>query len=242
MYRAVAPGHAVDTGAGEAAPTAKAGAVTVGRLGRSTVNGEGEFAGLTVYGEVHNGLDHPIGSVTVAVRAPGQTTRTGAVALSSIPAGGDAPFLVDMIGAPADAGSLAAVITGYSDLAPADIATTLSTTISAPGPVFVGDPDKVTGIRKTSTSVLGVSGYVTNTGDAPVHVNDVVVAYYGADGSIYLVASTTIVRSQYPADDPARLDPGSAGSFQVLVPRAPLLFVPEPSVAKVFVSAVPAAP
>ena len=238
-YHAVVPGLALDAGA--ATPTVTNSAlVTVGKLGRSTVNGDGQPSGLTVYGEVHNGLDHPIGSVTVSVSAPGQAARTGVVAVDTIPAGGDGPFIAQMIGAPEDAGPLSATIAGFTDLTPAAAATTTSVYASGPGPMFVGDPDKVTGIRATATNLLSITGSVTNTGASPIHVTEVVLAYYDADGNVSLVVSTSLISAQYPGADPARIAPGTAGNFQIAVPRATLLGVREPSVRREFVSATPA--
>jgi hypothetical protein len=230
--------------AGPSSPdTGPSAAVTAGHLGRSNANGLGQPTVLTVYGDLHNGLNHPIGAVSVTVTAAwsgGTDTRTATLPVQTVPAGADAPFTVLMGGGDDRAAALSVKVADYVDLLPAQAIGGIPVNLGAPVAPAIGPPDPKTGIVPLSDNLLGVSGTVVNTTAAPIRVDRVAVAIYEPDGTVALVGSTGGITAAHPGTDPAVLAPGEAGTFIIYLPRATLLSIPGATIMRGFVSAQPA--
>ena len=216
--------------------------VAAGHLGRSTIDGLGSPTALTVYGDIHNGLDHPIANVRVSVTATwtgGSDTRTATLPLQNVPAGADAPFTV-LMGPLDDAqAQLSATVIGFDNVAADQAITGLLVDLGSPEAPPVGPPDKATGVVPLSDNLFAVSGVVGNTTDHSIRVDRVALAIYDGDGNVGLVASTGAVTAAYPGPDPNVLAPGKAGTFTIYVPRATLLSVRGSTITRGFVSAEP---
>jgi hypothetical protein len=216
--------------------------VVAAHLGRSTIDGRGSPTALTVYGDVHNGLDHPIANVRVSVTATwtgGSDTRTATLPVQNVPAGADAPFTV-LMGALDDAqAQLSATVIGFDAIAADQSIRGLLVNLGSPEAPPIGPPDKVTGVVPLSDNLFAVSGVVGNTTDHAIRVDRVALAVYDGDGNVALVASTGAVTAAYPGPDPNVLAPGKSGTFTIYVPRATLLSVRGATITRGFVSAEP---
>jgi hypothetical protein len=236
-YRAYAVGVSADS-----QPDGEAPGVRVLDVGRSLVDGLGRPAGVTVYGVVENGLDHPVGAVTIEVTASvdGETvaSATTAAALDAIPAGGESTFSVAMPSAVPDRAAISCSVTAFTDLAAGSVSGALPVLLSGPNSVPIGIPDPKTHLRPLSPDFLSLDGTVTNTTSVAWHVAQISVAVYAADGTVGLAGSTFQVVAHYPGPDPALIEPGATGEFEVLFPNETLLQVPGAHYVA-FVSAVP---
>ncbi len=224
-YRAFAVGISADS-----QPVTSMPAIDVLDVGRSLVNGIGQPDGVTVHGIVQNKLDHPVGAVAIQATASigGQPvgSATTVAALDAIAVGGESAFSVAMPSSVPDNATISCAVVSFTDLPSGSVTGALPVLLSGPNNVPIGDPDPKTHLRPISPDFLNLTGTVTNTTNIPWHVAQISVAVYGSDGTVALAGSTFNIVAHYPGADPALLQPGQTGEFQVLFPYATLEQVP----------------
>ncbi len=241
-FRATVPEVARNSGSpGSSQPGAL---VTIANTSVSNLNGDGSVTELTLWGDVHNGLDHPISAVTVtatATAADGSVLATGTTQprLTIIPPGGDSPFSIPLPGATDLSTPVTAAIASYTDLAAAPAAADLQTTIQPPVPFKIGQKDPKTGLWPDSPNLLAAYGAITNNGATTERIDSVTVAFEDAQGTVYLVGATSAFTANFPGTDAAVLAPGQAGSFTIYVPRAAWLALPAGVTMHLYVDTTP---
>ena len=241
-FRATVP--EVARSSGSPASSQPGALVTITHTSVSNLNGDGSVTELTLWGDVHNGLDHPISAVTVtatATAADGTVLATGTTQprLDIIPAGGDSPFSIPLPGATDLSTPVTAAIASYTDVAAAPAAAVLQTTIQPPVPFKIGQKDPKTGLWPDSPNLLAAYGAITNNGATTERIDSVAVAFEDAQGTVYLVGATSAFTANFPGTDPAVLAPGQAGSFTIYVPRAAWLALPAGVTMHLYVNTTP---
>ena len=174
---------------------------------------------LIVSGEVLNGTAQAVGSVVVSARA-NSTTRTSTALANQIASGGVALFQVVLPGI-TDANT--PVITAIVSYTPASgaAATGLEVTLSGLRALQVTVTDPITG-RTTisdSTTVLVMTGSLTNNSAQTVDEITVVLGFYDDEGNVRLVATTSTVSVLFRDRGDRTLGPGKAGAFEVPLSR-----------------------
>ena len=174
---------------------------------------------LIVSGEVLNGTAQAVGSVVVSARA-NSTTRTSTALANQIASGGVALFQVVLPGI-TDANT--PVITAIVSYTPASgaAATGLEVTLSGLRALQVTVTDPITG-RTTisdSTTVLVMTGSLTNNSAQTVDEITVVLGFYDDEGNVRLVATTATVSVLFRDPGDRTLGPGKAGAFEVPLSR-----------------------
>ena len=174
---------------------------------------------LIVSGEVLNGTAQAVGSVVVSARA-NSTTRTSTALANQIASGGVALFQVVLPGI-TDANT--PVITAIVSYTPASgaAATGLEVTLSGLRALQVTVTDPITG-RTTisdSTTVLVMTGSLTNNSAQTVDEITVVLGFYDDEGNVRLVATTSTVSVLFRDPGDRTLGPGKAGAFEVPLSR-----------------------
>lgn len=208
LYRLSLPGVSADS-----PPPPVPGAV-VTRHVTQAVDGS-----LIVSGEVHNGTAQAVGGVVVSARA-NSTTRTSTALANQIASGGVALFQVVLPGI-TDANT--PVITAIVSYTPASgaAATGLEVTLSGLRALQVTVTDPITG-RTTvsdSTTVLVMTGSLTNTSAQTVDEITVVLGFYDDEGNVRLVATTSTVSVLFRDPGDRTLGPAKAGAFEVPLSR-----------------------
>ena len=174
---------------------------------------------LIVSGEVLNGTAQAVGSVVVSARA-NSTTRTSTALANQIASGGVALFQVVLPGI-TDANT--PVITAIVSYTPASgaAATGLEVTLSGLRALQVTVTDPITG-RTTisdSTTVLVMTGSLTNNSAQTVDEITVVLGFYDDEGNVRLVATTSTVSVLFRDPGDRALGPGKTGAFEVPLSR-----------------------
>ena len=174
---------------------------------------------LIVSGEVLNGTAQAVGSVVVSARA-NSTTRTSTALANQIASGGVALFQVVLPGI-TDANT--PVITAIVSYTPASgaAATGLEVTLSGLRALQVTVTDPITG-RTTisdSTTVLVMTGSLTNNSAQTVDEITVVLGFYDDEGNVRLVATTSTVSVLFRDPGDRTLGPGKVGAFEVPLSR-----------------------
>ncbi|MGH2632520.1 MAG: hypothetical protein ACRDG3_03835, partial [Tepidiformaceae bacterium] len=209
-FQVVVPGLAAGTAAPLPITTPTAvpnSAVAITGTSVSNTNGDGTVTNLTVWGNVHNGLDHAIGDVQLsatATDAGGSVLATGAgtARLDVIPAGGDAPFSVPLEMVTDLSTTVSVAITNYTDLTTAPAKVSLTTSVQPPQPFKIGMKDPKTGFWPDSPNLLAANGAVTNSGSTAERINSVVVSFEDSTGEVWLVAVTDVFAANFPGADP----------------------------------------
>jgi len=209
-----------------ATPTAPSTAgVTVRGLAASSVAANGGVGELRAYGEIVNGTAATIGEVVVevTVTAPGGKVlghERGTSRLEAVAPGGVSPFGVLFEGV-VNPGSVTVTAQVISVAAPAlDLAPGLVVTAQPPSNVVLSEDGGTT----TSATQLSVAGVVRNAGATRLEVAQVVIAIHDAAGNVVFAGFTNTFSMPFLDDDDAPvLGPGQSGSFQVLVPRGPIM-------------------
>lgn len=223
--RAFLPMVATGGDAAAAPATPATGGVTVRGLAASAVAANGGAGELRAYGEIVNGTAGPIGAVVVELTAtaPGGKVlgRERATSrLEAVAPGGVSPFgaLFEGVVSP---GSVTVTAQVISVAAPAlEMHPALVVTAQPPTNVVLSEDGGTT----TSATQLSVAGVVRNAGETRVEVVQVVIAIRDAAGDVVFAGFTNAFSMPFLDDDDAPvLGPGQSGSFQVLVPRGPIM-------------------
>lgn len=240
-YEVVVPGLASGTTPSAATPTATPdAAVAITGTSVANLNGDGTITNLTIFGSVHNGLDHPIGDVQLAATAnaaDGSVLSTGVATarLDVIPAGGDAPFSLPLQRVTDLNTAVSVTVTSYTDLALAPDPE-LSASVQPPQPFKIGMKDPKTGLWPDSPNLLAANGAITNNSGTAERIDNVTVSFEDSAGKVWLVATTGVFTATFPGADPQVLPPGQSGTFAVYVPRALWLTLPAAAVEQVYVN------
>ncbi|MBI2765179.1 MAG: hypothetical protein HYX53_04615 [Chloroflexi bacterium] len=226
-FRVVMPGLA-GGGAAVPSPGEVSSQVVAVHLSASTIDGLGGGQTLTVYGEVRNGLDHAIAgaNVSITVLSPsGAVLATGATIAraDTIPAGGTSPFLVGFPTIARSDVTLQAEVTGYTDPATAAVPAGIVISVGGPQPIPIGEPDPRTGEIPMSPFLLSMDGTINNTSANTIRITEIIVAMYLPDGTVGLVASTSILSVGRTDGGVPLLGPGESASFRLAVPKGTLL-------------------
>lgn len=227
---------------GESAPAPAAGTVTVRGLASAAVAADGGPGELRAHGEIVNGTDAAIGAVVVEVTAstPADVVIARASAtsrLEHLPPGESAPFSALFAGV---------VAPGPVVLSARVVSIAVPTLEAEPGlRVTVQPPANVTLTEGTtvtvSTTQLVVAGVVRNAGTSRIEVLQVAIAVYDANGDVVLTGFTNAFTMPFLVDDEPRvLGPGQSGSFEVLIPRGPIMVAGPGLVVKAWVEGRPA--
>lgn len=247
-YQVVVPGLADSAAAPTATPSpTPSGSVQVTGTTVSDLNGDGTVTNLTVWGDVHNGLDQAISGVQLSATATAAdgtvlSTNTGSARLDIIPAGGDAPFSLplQMVTDPSD--HVSVTVTGYTTLTSPPADPGLVSSVQPPQPFKVGVKDPKTGYWADSSNLLAAYGSITNTGSSSQRIDSIALAFEDSSGNVWLVATTGVFTATFPGADPQVLAPGQAGTFTVYVPKATLLSLPAGLVETLFINSTPQSP
>lgn len=223
-------------------PLPATGAVTVRGLSSSSVAANGSAGELRAYGEVVNGTSSAIGAVVVEVtarRASGAVVgRERATSRLEAVAPGDAsPFGVLFEGVVAP-GAVTVTAEVVSVALPAiAVRTDLAVTVQPPVNVILSED----GTTAVSATQLAVNGVVRNAGGARLEMVQAAIAIYDASGNVVFAGFTNTFSMPFLAEDaPPVLGPGQSGSFQVLVPRGPIMAAGAGLVVKAWAEAAPA--
>ena len=240
-YQVVVPGLSAGAAPVAATPTAVPdAAVTVTGISLSNLNGDGTITNLTVFGNVHNGLDYPIGDVQLAATAEGAdgsilSTGVATARLDVIPAGGDAPFSLPLQRVTDLNTPVSVSVTSYTGV-PSVADAGLVASVQPPQPFKVGMKDPKTGLWPDSPNLLAANGAITNNSSSAERIDNVTVAFQDSGGKVWLVATTDVFAATFPGADPQVLPPGQSGTFTVYVPRALWLTLPADAAEHVYVN------
>lgn len=218
VYRAVVPGISGDSASPAPSTGSVSPLVTVQNV-LTTLPG-----GLWVNGEVHNGLDTTIGSVSVTATAsdPGGAvvaTKTVNLGIDAIGAGQNGPFRILLPGALQANLKVAVTVNGYAILAGPALNDQVQISATGPRPLEIQTPDTTKHIIVVtiSNNLAAIDGTITNNSGQAIVRPQVFVAVYDGDGHVAMLSTTSPVSVQYQTD-PVVLAPGATGSFTVLVP------------------------
>ena len=178
------------------------------------------IGGLTIYGEVYNGLEHAITNVRVTANASGGSqlaTKTVAAITTEIGAKQSGLFQVSFFGTAPAGAAVDLAVASYEELAVPVQSAGLAVTLSGPSPLLLISYDPITHaqiIRNSPTNSI-LEGIVTNHGTRALTAIDITAALYDPAGRVVLTGRASSLSVTFQGAVSPVLQPGQSGTFTV---------------------------